>query len=1402
MRKLLLLLAILLVATNCYAVTEIGWTAAQQSNVTASGFTSDPIYLYIKGKVDGAGCQSGGNQFGLTEAWMYKITGTASYCDLAYSRGSDCISSASRDKVRDCFVPRALVYSICGDVIAGANKTQMESLLDIFSAKVSDGSFGTRPYDTDETIGNYFGIMIYHLARYGNLNNVPSNTFFGTTWGGVDCPAGVCSGIRRRIYRYFTELVDGEWMEGHRYNLNTLPYIVHGVNAINDFYGTDKFAEITALWDEMADNFYEKVTPTANYGQFYKWGDILSSSGRGLDTDSSIKAAMMFSYADNNNVNLKHLFDYLYTQKSTCHQLDYLGYYKHDVVGSKESGETSFNDSLGGLAYGHNGWGTGDIAVFSQMRPFFDVDHSWDAMQNWELWKNNNWIASARKHYYSNVYIDQSYVNGFLAYGAFSGMREARGQTAFEAGTNYLYHSGTTSGFLTKVNSSTDTDYNLNPFIDESTAMHLFRYNPDGSVTGFIYNRIKACNPKSTSCISSGQTWDIFDNSSSNLPYVNLLNGSSSDSDATIASHHMMATFDCQPVKTGDNWSCTDGSDTVEYHTFVDSYDTTDTKVIDMRITGNGAPVNVYNTSPYYFTGTLNPSEQNGYQLRIVKKASNGVTFYPFLNTIHIGTAADTYTEITASGSGSTEDVQGAMVENGTDRVVFLASAENKSPSSAFTSGYSGSGSPVFDSQRFNKAKAMSKFTQGNVVSFASNDTKNIAVFIVGLDTTKNWTITKHRSGATTPVAAGCTVSSQGVCKFTITGASDTHFITFSSTGNLDCSDVCGLCETITTCQASTADTDCSGKCCWHNNGEPGDTGSLCYDFVEPVVPTDDCDDQCSLCTTEGVEDTPALTCLGSAQTCYWHDNNIEANPDTCFNYPEPVVTTCNTSCDFDGCTEGTCTASTYQSGGCFWHDNDGSTSTKCNVAQERSVLCAAGSVAYCDTEILCEAAGFCWENGDCITTCTPTPTFSTVTLYPSKDTFIEEDTATTNYDTQGLKVISSVASGGSVSVNPDDFTAGGTNSSTITTSATRATHTALQDGHTAYLTKDYTASYFGDFNLTFTVRANTQNSDSEVGYACVSNTNNITMNGMNTANDGICFGFKRAGTDGWFLREYDTGSNNNSVVAGAAFETRYVTLSRSGSTCTAAVYTDSNRTIHASGSPITAACGSSAKRYLYLAASFTEAGASGSTGTGYIENVSINGVGSATGTDKVSLLTFDLSGIPAGSTIVAATLGGKSSATTSATATVYVFQGARDFTENQATWNIWKTSNNWTTAGARSSSDYTGSYVDGSNALASLSVPSGYIVGTPITFTSNASLTTLVSSNIGSSIQLVLMGFLQSTPQQLNIYDSEDATVGNRPYLTINYNPPTSSGGGTSTGGRRHKVFNGGAWRSGKFGG
>lgn len=803
MRKLMLFVALFLVTfmlNTAYAVTEMGWSPTTDTNVSAAVTASDAEYLAQKAKEDAQSCTS--NNYGLGPAYMYKATGTTSYCDDAFAPpggGSNCGSTTTgssqpdRNKTRDCFLHNAIAYSICGDVVSGANKTTWETRLDDMVERVSGNApytnHGTRTGDTDESIGHYFGCMVYDIAKDGTLDQCPAN------FGGIDVTGVNTSTIRNAISLWFGSLSDGSWVEGSTYNFNTLAYLLEGVNALNDYYGVDKFPEITSLYDNFTDLHVQYQVP--DFSEYFQYGDIEGNYVRNNAGFRALAPYAMMAHLDNDDANMWYVWDQVKAASTTCPMPPWLAWYDHDTTRTAPTGQTSYNAEDGGLALWHEDWGVNDTFFANYIKPVSNVDHDTGAFENMAVWRDDDWVIDYPRAYYGSYWSENIWYNSMLVNSGFGTMREASGQVAFEAGSDYMYHSATTGGFV----QANGSFYDPPPaWITEHGAQRLFRENPDGTQTIFDYHRIDSCNPDSTLCMSANKK-------------ARLAIGQAAGKDNTPTAYaraevnnwdHVYQIFtDTSATQSGDKFSWTANNGVaLELYTFMDSY--TDSQ-IDVAASGSG--------TPYWFSATaIQSTERNMHMLRLEVDSGTSRNFVPALNTIHIGTAADTYVEVTDGGGD--EAVAGAMVENGTDRVVFLANADPDT-TTIFTSTLDGS-SVTYDPDRFTKTAAMQEFKLGGVATFTTDDTKDIEVFIVGLDTSLTWTIEANSS------PSGCTVSANGICTFTISGAAQLHNVTWSVSGAVTCNDSCAVCSTEGACNGSTS------VCYWHNND--GATVEQCND--------------------------------------------------------------------------------------------------------------------------------------------------------------------------------------------------------------------------------------------------------------------------------------------------------------------------------------------------------------------------------------------------------------------------------------------------------------------------------------------------------------------------------------------------------------------------------------------
>ncbi len=129
-----------------------------------------------------------------------------------------------------------------------------------------------RTNDTDQTTGNYFGIMLTALATQGldpRADALLANPFVG----GFDPTGSDLTSLRNAVHKYITEwATGGVWIESAYYDVETLQLVVQGVEAMRTATGVDHFPEF-AGFDEQVVRCADDAA-VADLLAAPKWGDI------------------------------------------------------------------------------------------------------------------------------------------------------------------------------------------------------------------------------------------------------------------------------------------------------------------------------------------------------------------------------------------------------------------------------------------------------------------------------------------------------------------------------------------------------------------------------------------------------------------------------------------------------------------------------------------------------------------------------------------------------------------------------------------------------------------------------------------------------------------------------------------------------------------------------------------------------------------------------------------------------------------------------------------------------------------------------------------------------------------------------------------------------------------------
>jgi len=153
-------------------------------------------------------------------------------------------------------------------------------------------------------------------------------------------------------------------------------------------------------------------------------------------------------------------------------------------------------------------------------------------------------------------------------------------------------------------------------------------------------------------------------------------------------------------------------------------------------------------------------------------------------------------------------------------------------------------------------------------------------------------------------------------------------------------------------------------------------------------------------------------------------------------------------------------------------------------------------------------------------------------------------------------------------------------------------------------------------------------------------------------------------------------------------------------------------------------------------------------------------------GHDAIALLKFDVSSIPAGSTVTKVDLRLNIVNQTSGTVGYFVYKLLRPWSEADATWNAATASTSWSVGGARGTSDRS------STSLGTLLPTSTGLKTFPLNSSANSVVQGWVntpSSNYG----IVIDG--TDNGDGMDFSSSESTTTTNRPVLVVTYTPPPS---------------------------
>lgn len=702
-------------------------------------------------------------QKGLRYLAPYIATGTVAYCTSAVTIGISQLGTPPADgnAMRSDFLKEAIIYSNCADVVSASLKATMLSKLTQWSRYVRglDGGRGTRYSDTDESLGHGFGALVFAYAvRDENLSlsNEIINYFK------VDYNAGQGYTWRNTIHDYVVaQATGGEWLESSTYNDESIILLCAGVEFVNAAAGSDKFPEVTALYDDFAAVWAQRMYPgLTEYG---KWGDIQSDSATGLRKFTAMGTYLMLAELGE-NANTAYLGNNTFYTTQGIDDWAFL-FFNPYATQTAPSGQSAVNASGMGINYWRTGMGGSDMAVMDIYKTqIYYTDHEFDYYSNINIWKDGNFLLNNPKKYGDGEYGSEHYNStGLIPNGMAFGYSETRGPVAIKNGSNYTFHVGLRAG----IQQESGRYVAAGEHLKEHTSYRFVRSNANGTATVVFYDRMYNCDPSTCASVNN---------------YDSVLLGQyNANSGKHIWQIHAENAIS-NPSTDKYTWTAKNGN-TVTFETKMSGY-----------TASNLTPETMAST----YGGTIDSSLRR-YALRLLMPKTTA--FQTMLNFFYDGT--QTTSRITSS---SGEAAVGAYYEAGSENVLFIASAIQ--PTYPAPTAWSGDGRLYYDSNKRSKVEPLRLFTQGYTISVTTDG--NAVVYFADLDPAKTW---KYKVDGGSEQSLSVDSSTMGIASLTLSSA--THSIQVYNTGSsLTCSNSCGFCADQSTCEASAAICYWNGSAC------------------------------------------------------------------------------------------------------------------------------------------------------------------------------------------------------------------------------------------------------------------------------------------------------------------------------------------------------------------------------------------------------------------------------------------------------------------------------------------------------------------------------------------------------------------------------------------------------------
>ncbi|AMV27721.1 Beta-agarase A precursor [Gemmata sp. SH-PL17] len=673
------------------------WTTQQQAVWNRMRGENDPWWQLIRDNADRTATKS--QRYGDYGQWAvlaYQVTGDRTYAAKAWAAIQPVITAGptSANQVRQYFMSYAQFYdwlkpalteSQKSTYVAGLNTWAKWSLA--INTPVYKGGF--RVTDSDQTIGQYFGLAFTDLVTGSHWLDQVSQDATGTPVGGLVATGVNMATARNAISHYARLAAGGEFIESSSYNINTLQLLLEGVSGVRTATGKDYFPEVTQLIPQIARAQIAALTPDLK--DSFSWGDNEHPHELELSVRRTSLLGMLGGLTQNDptvglyaNQLVKDLVQqygargYLSAEPMDAKLFNF--YNPYAAVADWRTLSAGYYASGRGTSYFRDGTGANGALFVSDMGNHFGVDHETTYMGDFALYRNGEW-AVTRPLGYGATAVSAESANSMMIAGLSTMAQHSAVANEFGANGSYSYSVGTTGG-----------DYYVAPyyqppaaFLKEWTRSLFYLPSADGKSSTIIsFDRVNAKDPRTVAGYDRYRAADR----------------AKIEAAPALAQWTIHAPVAPTVTKNGVSWT-TEGGQNVSVSSLSTSAQT----------------IRTYDESVMWAGNTdFTADEKDGYQVRISNQ--NPGEWQTMLNVVQASTSGTKLVNSLVQSKGG--EAQGALVQRGGQPdalVMFGAQAAGR----VTTSGYSVS------------------FTAGTATS---------DVYLADLDPTKQWRVSVNGGAA------------------------------------------------------------------------------------------------------------------------------------------------------------------------------------------------------------------------------------------------------------------------------------------------------------------------------------------------------------------------------------------------------------------------------------------------------------------------------------------------------------------------------------------------------------------------------------------------------------------------------------------------------------------------------